>query len=158
MIQEMFQSDMGAFLKKWEEIAAFLVVESKEVADLEAEAKRRKDNLNELKKQLAEEMMANGSANGHKMDNGIYPKPFVQTKIFKAAGVDDETMLGWFRANDLGSIIRETVPWQTMNATLKQQIEAGHEIPDSVFQITRTPSVKFVGRGHILFLEARKGA
>lgn len=152
-IEKLFSGDDNdVIMAKMSNLTEQTLVKQELVKNLEGQVKMEKELLGTMKAQLAEMMQANNCKNGHKFDNGIFPRPFTQTKIYKAKGVTDEQLHEWLKDNDLGDIIRPTVPWQTMNATLKKEIEAGKRLPD-IFNITTEQSIKFSGNGHIKYLE-----
>jgi len=157
IIDNMFEIDtQNSLLQEWEKLAEFIVVESDSIAREEQKIKDRKTNLDAIKQQLAEQMFANGAANGHKFDNGINIKPRTKTKVFKASGVDDETMFNWLKQHDLGDIIKPYVHWNTLNATINAELDAGHEVPKEIFNITHETTVSPVGNGHKKFLDKRQ--
>jgi hypothetical protein len=56
---------------------------------------------------------------------------------------DCEEVFKWLRDNGYGDIIkqRESVPWNTREATLKGHVESGEQLP-SFMEETNTPSIK----------------
>ena len=139
------------------ELAEVIAIEDERSKALDRELKDCKEQLDNMKTQLNELMMANNCQNGHKFDNGLFLKPYIRTDVFKAGGVTDEQLHGWLRENDLGSIIKETVWWTTLSATMKAEMEQGRSLPE-IFNVANKPSVKFVGNGKVKFLIERSDA
>ena len=139
------------------DLAERIAIEDDELRHLEAELSLRKDNLKAEKTQMYHLMVSNNCANGHKFDNGILLKPKVNTRIFKAAGVEDETMFGWLEEHSLGDIIRRMVPWQTLSSTMKAEIEQGKDLDTTIFNKSDEYTVAFAGNGKAKFLAVRRG-
>ena len=157
-IDEMFGTEASpAIMETMSELAEVIAIEDERSKALDKQLKDCKEQLDNMKMQLNELMMANNCANGHKFDNGLYLKPYVRTDVFKAAGVTDEILHEWLRANNLGGIIKETVWWTTLSATMKAEMEQGRSLPE-IFNVANKPSVKFVGNGKVKFLIERSDA
>ena len=153
-VAEMFSDDesKSAVMDAMNDLAEQVAIKNQKVKDLDEQLKSERKLLDDMKRSLGEMLYANNCKNGHKFDNGLYPKPYISTKIFKQAGVTDEQLFDWLRGNDCGDIIKPAVHWQTMNATLKTRIAAGHDLPDDIFNISSEQTMKFVGNGHVKFL------
>jgi len=91
--------------------------------------------------------------NGHKFDNGINVKPVLKETVFKAKGVDDETLFEYLSENDLGHIIKPSVHWKTLSSVMVGERELGKDLPKELFYVKEEPVIQFVGNGHIQFLE-----
>jgi len=155
-IDEMFATETApGIMDTMAELAEVIAVEDEKCKRLDTELKERKEQLGNIKQQLHELMMANNCAEGHKFDNGLYLKPFVRTDVFKAAGVTDEQLFEWLRANELGEIIKEAVLWNVLSATMKTEMEQGRSLPE-IFNVANKPSVRFVGNGRVKFLAAKQ--
>ncbi len=50
--------------------------------------------------------------------------------------LDKPGCFAWLRANDLGGLIQEHVPWQTMGAAAAERISEGKELPTNLFETT----------------------
>jgi len=151
-IEEMFSSETSlGIMDTMSELAEAIVIEDEHAKSLERQLKDTKEQVDNMKTQLNELMMANNCAEGHKFDNGLFLKPYVKTDVFKAAGVTDDVLHEWLRANDLGRIIKETVWWTTLSATMKAEMEQGRSLPE-IFLVANRPTVKFVGNGKVKFL------
>lgn len=155
-IDEMFSTETPpAIMETMSELAEAIAIEDDHCKRIEKELKDRKEQLDNMKTQINELMMANNCANGHKFDNGLFLKPYIRTDVFKAAGVTDEILHEWLRANDLGGIIKETVWWTTLSATMKAEMEQGRSLPE-IFNVANKPSVKFTGNGKVKFLAKKE--
>lgn len=53
----------------------------------------------------------------------------------------------WLRKNDLGDIIIETIPWQTLGATAADLIKEGKELPDDLFEVSARVYTRFTPKG-----------
>ena len=49
--------------------------------------------------------------------------------------IEKEEGFQWLRDNGYGDIITETVPWQSLDALVKEQMVEGVEFPNGVFEI-----------------------
>jgi len=59
---------------------------------------------------------------------------------FSASFLDKEAGFDWLRDNDLGDIIKETVPSQTLSAQIREMIESeGMEPPDDIIKTSVAP-------------------
>lgn len=59
---------------------------------------------------------------------------------FSASMVDKQQAFAWLRENDLGDIIQETVPSQTLSAQIRELIESeGIEPPDDIIKTSIAP-------------------
>jgi len=154
-IDEMFGTETPpGIMDTMSDLAEAIAFEDEKAKALDKQLKDTKEQLDNMKTQLNELMMANNCAEGHKFDNGLYLKPYVRTDVFKAAGVTDEILHEWLRSHDLGGIIKETVWWITLSATMKAEMEQGRDLPE-IFNVATKPSVKFVGNGKVKFLAER---
>lgn len=53
----------------------------------------------------------------------------------------------WLRQNDLGDLIIETIPWQTLGATAADMIKDGKELPDNLFEVSARVYTRFTPKG-----------
>jgi hypothetical protein len=150
-------SNSGDVMGQMEELVERIAIEDDAIKELEKEFKARKEILNNCKTQMYHLLINNNCANGHKFDNGILIKPKVKTRIFKAAGVDDDMLFLWLRGHGLGDIIKEVVYHQTLTATMKEQIELGEKLDTDIFAKSDEYTTAFSGNGKAKFLKARKG-
>jgi hypothetical protein len=60
----------------------------------------------------------------------------------------------WLKDQGLGSLVKENVSWQSLQASLKEQLENGEEIPEELFnhQTERTVTLRGLGK----FLSERR--
>ena len=150
----MFETKVSAtMISMWSRMAEMIAIEDDELSSMGKELVKRKENLDALKTSLAEQMFENDATNGHKFDNGLFPKPKIQHKIFKAAGVDDDTLFDWLRSNELGDIIKETVHYMTMQSALGDYVDQGNELP-VIFNKSDVPTITMYGKSK--FIEERK--
>lgn len=147
----------GDVMAAMAKIAEQIAIEDDELKTIEADLKARKGKLQVTKGVLCDLLIENNCQNGHKFDNGILVKPTIKQEYFCQKEVDEQTMFTWLRANNLGDIIKETVFWQTLNATLKTEVEAGRNVPGEIFNLRETTTIRFAGNGKAKFLAARKG-
>lgn len=155
-VSEMFAAgDDSDVMTNMQGLAASIAISGEEYEVEDAELKKKKATIEEMKLQLNELMMANGCTQGHKFDNGINVKPSSTTKIFKAAGTSDDMQQDWLKDNGLGDIIKPTVNWNTFSSAMTAYVDGGGELPDIFNPVTKN-SVKFVGNGKKLFLATRR--
>lgn len=147
----------GDTMAQMEELVERIAIEDDAIKQIEKDFKARKEVLQSCKTQMYHLLMNNNCANGHKFDNGILIKPKVKTRIFKAAGVDDDMLFLWLRGKGLGDIIKEVVYHQTLTATMKEQLEMGNELDTDIFNKSDEFTTAFAGNGKAKFLKARQG-
>jgi len=131
-----------------------IAIEDDELKKIESQLNARKEKLDGARSQMHELMMANNCANGHKFDNGILIKPKLKTTVFRSKEVSDEVLFAWLRENNLDSIIKLAVHWQTLSSTMKEEIERGRDLPD-LFNVVDKKTVQFAGNGKAKWLAAR---
>jgi hypothetical protein len=85
-----------------------------------------------------------------KLEGGLTPRAKVVRKYFKQAGVTDEILFGWLAENNLAGVIKPTVHFQTLQATLKDFDEQGNLVPAELFNVTDTPTVIMFGKSKYL--------
>ncbi len=134
------------------QLAEAIAIEDDELARLDTEFKARKAALDEQKEKLAMLLISNG-LDSIKLSNGLTPSASVTRKFFKAKGVTDETLHTWLRQAGLGSVIRETVHFGTLNSTLREY-EHSAPLPDAIIQVTEKPTIRMNGKA--IFLAARQ--
>jgi hypothetical protein len=148
-ILDMFNTDEApdnkTVLDEMGRMAEELATLNAKIKDLE-ELKSRAD---EIKDKLGRMMFENNCANGHKFDNGIFPKPSKATQYYKKT--DDDIVLKWFLDNELGD--PRAIHFQKMQGLVKAHIELGNTIPDTLFTSSVKYTVKLSGNGHIKWLE-----
>ncbi len=147
-VDAMFTADSDNFNAKIQVMAEWLAEEDETIAVFEKALIKQKAVRDATKTQLAELMQQNGMESV-KLDNGLSPAARIVTKIFKAAGIENETVHQWLKDNDLGDIIKPTVHFQTLSATLKEYKDQGNELPD-IFNVSSTPTVTLFGKSKYL--------
>ena len=156
IVEDFFDDDeiSPGIMTAMSDLAEVIAVTDDNVKILDSQLKDSKAELNAMRTQLNELMMTNNCSNGHKFDNGLYLKPYVKTDIYRAGGVTDEVLFAWLQENGLSSIIKPTVHYATLSATMKAELEQGHDLPE-IFNVSEKHSVKFVGNGKVKFLAER---
>ncbi len=154
-IEEMFETETpSGVMNTMAELAEEIAIADEQVKIESAALVKKKDKVAALKEQLNGLMMTNDCADGHKFGNLLYPKPYVKTDVFKAKGVDDETLFEWLRSHDLGDIIKPAVHYATLSSTMKAELESGAALPD-IFNVANKPTVKFVGDSKSKYFAAK---
>jgi hypothetical protein len=109
----------------------------------------RQDKLKSLKIKLYDEMQEAGFMNV-KLDNGLTPSRKLETKYFKAGGVDNEELFEWLIAISLGDIIKPTVHHGTLNSALKSHVEQGYEINELLINAVPEKGIRMNGKSKYL--------
>ncbi len=143
-------ADINSKIKK---LAEFIAIEDDAVSTLDGQLKVRKSNLEAIKSDLAKLMLDNGMSSV-KLDNGLTPSASMNTKYFKAAGVEDEVLFGWLTSNQLEGIIKRTVHFSTLNSTIRDFVDQGGTLQDGLFNVVNQPTIQMNGKSK--FLAARK--
>lgn len=141
-------TDITADTAKIQQMAEFIAVEDDAVSQMAEALQERKNNLDQLKTDLATLMIQSGM-DSVKLDNGLTPKAKITTKYYKAQGVDDETLFSWLEHNDLDGIIKPTVHFSTLNKALADYVDHWGDLPN-IFQRTDTPTVTMYGKSKFL--------
>jgi len=145
-IETMFGTQTEAIEKKIESMAVFIAVEDEAVKQASDALSERKNNLDQVKADLAMLMRQNGIEK-LSLTNGLTPKATVSRKYFKQSGVSDEQLFDWLKSNDLGDIIKPSVHFKTLQGTLKNFTG---EIPDAIFNVSDVPSITMYGKSKFL--------
>ena len=130
-------------------LAEQIAIEDDALTVLDAELKRRKAALDRQKTQLADLMIGAG-VDSLKLANGLTPSVALRRKFFKAQGVTDERLHRWLRTAGLGSIIKETVHFGSLQSTIKAHEEAEGEIPSDIFNIKDERTIRLHGKSKFL--------
>jgi hypothetical protein len=130
-------------------LAEEIAVEDDALSQLDAELKRRKAALDQQKTQLADLMIGVG-VDSLKLANGLTPSVSLRRKFFKARGVTDEQLHQWLRAEGLGSIIKETVHFGSLQSTIKAHEEAEGDIPSDIFNVKDERGIRMHGKSRFL--------
>jgi len=130
-------------------LAEVIAIEDDALASLDAELKRRKAALDQQKTQLADLMIGAG-VDSLKLANGLTPSVSLRRKFFKAQGVTDERLHRWLRDEGLGSIIKETVHFGSLQSTIKAHEEADGDIPSNIFNVKDERTIRMHGKSRFL--------
>jgi hypothetical protein len=131
-------------MSKMSEDLAVMVAEIKRLKELEKKAK-------ELKESLGIKMFQHNCANGHKFDNGIFPKPSRETSYY-VIGEEGE-VLKWLNEQELGDPRR--IHFQALQGLIRGHVDLGKPVPEKLFTSSLNYSVSFSGNGHIKYVNDR---
>ena len=152
MLQEIEQNDSPDLNDLAPLVEELVVLENKRKA-LEAEAASIKKKCDRIMSSLYSAFLVSNCKNGHKFDNGVNIRPILKETVFRAQGVDEESMLEYLSEIGLGHIIKPTVHWKTLSTVMLGERELGRELDSEMFTVKAEQRVQFVGNGHIKFLE-----
>lgn len=144
MPEELFgggEDVVSAISKLAEQIAqdmGFYEIASRDVKDAKAKLDADKERL--------ANMLTDAGMKSCKLECGLTPRAKQTRKFFKKAGIDDHQLQSWLHANDLGDIIKPTVNFQTMQATLAAFESQGGDLPPDIFNIQVVPSIAMTGK------------
>lgn len=156
-VDDIFETEVpDDVMEMMSDLVELIAIEDDELKKLERTLNARKEKLDGTRLQMHELLIANNCANGHKFDNGILIKPKIKTTVFRGKEVSDDVLFAWLRENNLDSIIKLAVHYQTLSSTMKEEIERGRELPD-IFNIVDKKTINFAGNGKAEFLAAREG-
>lgn len=116
------------------------------VVTLYADLRDRQEQIKALASKLtrlAEAMSYEVLPDLFRQTNTVSPYNHVRGKFVIATRVnasinkeDKDGAYRWLRANGLGDLIIETVPWQSLSATAKEMQEKGDDLPSDYFSVT----------------------
>jgi hypothetical protein len=147
-IEQAFQAPTSKLEEQASALAEQVALEDEALAQFEARLKERKEANKVAKTQLAE-LLIQAGLQSIKLDSGLNPKVKQNRKFFTATGTTDENLHSWLRNQELGSIIKPHVHFQTLQATLKAYEEQGNELPD-MFNIVTENTVTMYGKSKFL--------
>jgi hypothetical protein len=130
------------------ELAEHIAIEDDAVSQLEAEFKDRKERLKEAKTKLAEILIQAGMESV-KLSSGLSPKVKIKRRFYQQQGITEEDLFNWLRKNQLGTIIKPHVNFNTLQATIKEYELQGN-IVDDIFTISNEPTVTMYGKSKFL--------
>jgi hypothetical protein len=130
-------------------LAEAIAIEDDALTALDVEVKRRKAALDQQKTQLADLMIGAG-LDSLKLANGLTPSVALRRKFLKAQGVTDEQLHQWLRTAGLGSIVKETVHFGSLQSTLKAHEEAEGDIPSDIFNVKDERTIRLHGKSKFL--------
>ncbi len=151
--EDMFPGDSTDTLAQIDEFAQGLAVEMDAVDKLYKEHSRRKEAVDAAKEQL-NRLLTEAGMESCKLECGLNPQAKINRRIFKASGLDDQSLHDWLRSMALGDIIKETVHHGTLNSTMKEWEDAGNKLPENTFQVSVRPTITMGGKTAYL---AKKG-
>ena len=151
---EMFAVDEVAVASQVSGLAQNIAFEDAALSTLDRELKNRKQKLDEAKLQLAEILIQAG-LQSIKLEDGLSPKGVHKRKYYKQAGVTDKQLFSWLEMCKLGDIIKPTVHFGTLQATLKAHEQGGNDIPDDIFNVTDFNTVTLYGKSKFLAAKER---
>jgi hypothetical protein len=130
-------------------LAEVIAIEDDALGRLDVELKRRKATQDQRKEQLADLMISAG-LDSLKLANGLAPSVSLRRKFFKAQSVTDEQLHQWLRSEGLGSIIKETVHFGSLQSTMKAHEEAEGDIPSGIFNVKDERAIRMHGKSRFL--------
>jgi len=148
-LSQMFQAPLSQIRENIESMAAACAVEDENIRLMEKQLADRKKQRDKAKEDLARLLIQNGMESV-KLANGLTPRAVVKQRIFKAAGVSDESVFNWLEDNDLDGIIRPSVHFKTLDNTLKQYRENGGRIPEELFNQSEQLTVNIYNKSKFL--------
>ena len=148
-IEAMFEPPSDTVEATVDQLAQNIATDDERLEQLKTATKELEDNIKARKRDLAMLLISNGM-DSVKLACGLSPRAKTIRKYFKAAGVSDEHLHEWLRANDLDGIIKPTVHFQTLQSTLSQYEEQGNTIPETLFTVTDEPTVVIYGKSKFL--------
>lgn len=125
---------------KIQEMAEFIAIEDDAIAQLSADLQERKDNLDQVKSDLASLMIQSG-IDSVKLDNGLTPKAKITTKYFKAAGVENREFAEWFIQQGHYPALH----WNSYQGFLREFEDKGGQLPDMMNK-EDVPTVTMYGK------------
>jgi len=126
-----------------------VVIEEAELATMDNQLKLRKSALDESKKSLAMKMIEN-NLQSLTFESGLAPRVKTETKVYRQAGVAEERVVEWFRDNGLGGCIKESVHFQTQQASIKQRLAQNESVPPELFNVQEVPAITLGGKSKFL--------
>lgn len=121
-----------------------------DIRDRQEQVKRLSAKLAKLSDQLSFETLPDI----FQRTNTVSPYNHVRGKFTLATRTNASVKNGqkegafrWLRMNDLGDIIIETIPWQTLGATAADMIKDGKELPDRYFDVSARVYTRFTPAG-----------
>ncbi len=131
------------------QLAEFIAIEGDELDAIKKDHAKRKDNLDATKTQLAELLLQNGLSS-IKLTNGLSPSATTQRKFFWQAELEDDDKFSYLRNIGLGDIIKPTVNFNTMQAAMRDYVEAGGEIKEDMINVKSVASIRMNGKAKFL--------
>ena len=137
-------------------LAEEIAIEDDAIATIDAGLKERKKKLDERKGFLAMQM-AQAQMPSFTTDNGLAPRQRAVVKFYRVSGKTEDDVLDWLKQNELAGVIKRTVPFNTLQATLKEFEELHGEtaIPEELFSKSVTQTVTLGNKSK--FISKRKG-
>lgn len=146
-MMDMFKNETTMLKQQIKRMAEWIVQEEETIAAEKKSLIRRQETLDKTKADLSELMQQNGF-DRIILDNGLSPKAKLQTKYYKIA--EDETFFDWLRNNNLESIIKPYVHFQTMQTALQEFESQGGEVDKQIVNRVEQPTVVMYGKSKYL--------
>lgn len=128
-----------------------------EVVSLFADIKHRQDQVKTVSAKLAklsDEMSYTVIPDLFARTNTVSPYNHIRGKFTLSQRTNASVIDGkkapaydWLRANNLGDIIIETIPWQTLGATAAELIKESRDLPPSLFDVKTRIYTSFTPAG-----------
>ena len=148
-ITTMFETSSETIESTVAALAEGIAIDDERLEQLKNCVKELEENIKARKRDLAMLLIQNGM-DSVKLSSGLSPRAKTVRRYFKAAGVTDEQLHEWLEKENLGGIIRPTVHFQTLQSTLAQHEEQGHEVPTGIFNVSDEPTVVLYGKSKFL--------
>jgi len=129
-------------------LAEAIAIEDDALDQLDREMKRRKAALDEQKETLATLMLQAG-VTSLKLTSGLNPLAKVERKYFKASGIGDDELFAWLREAGLDAIIKPSVHFQTLQATVAEFVEGGGQLP-AILRAVDRKTIRMNGKSKFL--------
>ena len=120
------------------ELAEGIVLAEDRIKQLEKMATTKKYELIALMQQAGQM--------GVKLDSGLAPRLETKQRIGKRKEIEFEELYRWLYYNNLEDIVKLTVHPKTLQSALEGFIDAGNELPESLFNQFEQTVVRFGGR------------
>jgi hypothetical protein len=145
----MFDTPTQSIEQQAAQLAEEIALEDDAISQLDTELTERKDKNKYAKAQLAELLMQAG-IDSIRLKSGLTPRLRINRRFYKQSGITDDDLFTWLNENQLASIIKPTVHFQTLQATLKEHEEQGNILPDNLFNIVDEKTITMYGKSKFL--------
>ena len=139
------QSDLNDI----QDLVKWLVLEEAALLDIKREYEDRKEQMKATKERVAQIFKARG-IKSHKLSSGLFPCRMTATKFYVNSDTEQEQLCQWFEDNGLGSSVKRSVNFQTMNSILNTRKEAGESLPNGLVDFTERDSLTMNGKTKFL--------
>jgi len=132
-----------------QDLVKWIVLEEAALLDIKKEYESRKEQMNATKEKVAQIFKSKG-IKSHKLDSGLFPCRTTTTQFYLSSVTDQEQLCQWFEDNGLGSNVKRTVNFHTMNSVLNERVEAKETIPNNLVDFTERDSLRLNGKSKFL--------